>query len=660
MNKKRLIVPALLVLGVLFIFVGGTYAFFMYNKEGNSHEIIAGDIYLNIDRGSNLNLNNIYPETRTEARSRNDNYITFEIDGKNDSDETIYYEINLSHDEDVSGKTRFNDSDLMFDLYETNDGVDTLLIGSVNFDELNNAPIWTDKITKQGHYNYDIEYDGKYYAADTSSEGIAKCQTIAQGIAGSMGDMSDDQDNYYNFCALAGTVFGISLPIGVNKGWESSISPLEEAGFLSEVTPEWIDEDTTFHKTYKLRMWLSDKVIVSDTESDATYRTSDYANHYANVKVKVVGDFNEKEKPYAYLAEGDIVYQKIYSINNDGVNKITFTKLSSNELNSRYNSASSKVDLTEKETSNNKVYAFREDDELVVASDKLIVLNPFSVYMLSFPNVNEINFSNINTSIVSTMEEFFLGAGNESSILEINGISDWDVISLRDCLEMFRNTNGAIFDLSGWDTSNLVHTRSMFRSCPNLTTVYVGEYWTVENVFDSNDMFSSSHNIVGGNGKTWDSNYIDKTFAIADSPSTPGYLTMKTYKPKTTKYVYAYGDPDSELVTSFNDYVSSGLIDNHMFIRQEFYSEKEEVCIYMNDELYCFNAKYDEKEHLYEVFGSSNCEDVIEDVSYSCENDMFKCRYGVDFGDTISCHSKVSDEFCYTWGYDGYCGGLNY
>ena len=72
----------------------------------------------------------------------------------------------------------------------------------------------------------------------------------------------------------------------------------------------------------------------------------------------------------------------------------------------------------------------------------------------------------------------------------------------------------------------------MFYGCSTLKTIYVSNGWSVSGgVSSSTDMFYACNNLVGGQGTTFDSNYIDKTRAIIDrGTNNPGYLTPKTYK----------------------------------------------------------------------------------------------------------------------------------
>ena len=215
MKNSKKVVLFLLVIGCFFLIGGVTYAFFTYNKVGSNNKIIAGDISMSfLDDNDSISLTGIFPETVEEARSRDDNYVTFTIEGTNTSNKTIYYEIDLIHGDEETGLTRFNDKDLRFDLVEVVDSEDIIINENVSFNEINNSKIWVDSIE----------------------------------------DSSDD-----------------------------------------------------YNKTYKIRMWLDENVLISDTNSNASYSASTYKNHYGSIKVKVVGDFEEKTMPQpVYYAYADI------------------------------------------------------------------------------------------------------------------------------------------------------------------------------------------------------------------------------------------------------------------------------------------------------------------------------------------------------------------
>ena len=400
-NKKIYLVIALI--GVMSIIFGVTYAFFEYSKIGANHELIAGDIYMNFNEGTDsLSLGSVYPESVEHARSRDDNYITFTIDGKNESDKDIYYEIDLIHGDDHDGLTRFNDKDLRFDLSEIDGEEENILIGNVNFEELNNAKIWADTIGKDGsnsvklkdpHYEVNIsncvnyfndfyeedltlEQDGyqsfcsgegkiddvnginlgyiylndfitifsnspfdngdynidnlidnnvisnltfsyKYYTLKPNYDS-SSCMSLLSRVSYPF-DASDDEDGYEKFCEGTGTTLGYTISeLFMQDIVDAGLGNASIVTFLSALTI--IDTDNELlipgsgssNKTYKLRMWLSEDVLISDTEPDADYTATDYKNHYASIKVRVVGDFEEKTMPqpvyYAFADIADIDY----------------------------------------------------------------------------------------------------------------------------------------------------------------------------------------------------------------------------------------------------------------------------------------------------------------------------------------------------------------
>ena len=83
-------------------------------------------------------------------------------------------------------------------------------------------------------------------------------------------------------------------------------------------------------------------------------------------------------------------------------------------------------------------------------------------------------------------------------------------------------------DLSHFNTSKVTDMWAMFYHSNNLRTVYVGNGWSTAAVTNSAIMFSDCTSLVGGQGTTYNSNYIDKTYAHIDGgPSNPGYFTDK-------------------------------------------------------------------------------------------------------------------------------------
>ena len=93
--------------------------------------------------------------------------------------------------------------------------------------------------------------------------------------------------------------------------------------------------DSEINITYELRMWLSDDVLISDTDPKADYDTDTFKNSYANVKVSVYGDFAEKNIPLFVEADKTMVENnQAYFIATVTNNTPTTTySLSNNEIN---------------------------------------------------------------------------------------------------------------------------------------------------------------------------------------------------------------------------------------------------------------------------------------------------------------------------------------
>ena len=141
----------LIVILIVVLLLGGVgYGFFNYTKTSSSQQMIAGDIYFAFIEGDGeILLNNAFPETKEEARSRNDNYITFSIVGKNTSIKKIYYEFILDHGTKQSGnKSRYNDEDLRFDLVEIDSNGNDIkyLLNCASYDTLIQKRIFIDTI----------------------------------------------------------------------------------------------------------------------------------------------------------------------------------------------------------------------------------------------------------------------------------------------------------------------------------------------------------------------------------------------------------------------------------------------------------------------------------------------------------------------------------
>lgn len=198
-RKTNLIIMALVVLVGL---LGATYAFFNYYQEGSNQKLIAGEVYLKLNDGTDtLTMTNMFPETVEEARveTRTDNIITFSISGKNTAtNKKVTYNILLNPGDDVDGRTRLNTKDLRFDLILVEGETETLIQSAVSFPTLNETLVYSGAInantTTQTTVTYKLRMwiDGNVIISDTLDEADYDTQTYKNSFASVKVSVSGD------------------------------------------------------------------------------------------------------------------------------------------------------------------------------------------------------------------------------------------------------------------------------------------------------------------------------------------------------------------------------------------------------------------------------------------------------------------------------------
>ena len=134
-----------------------------------------------------------------------------------------------------------------------------------------------------------------------------------------------------------------------------------------------------------------------------------------------------------------------------------------------------------------------------------------------------IGLDKFNTSKVTDMEGMF-----QSSAATTLDLSSFNTSNVTDMRYMFYHSAATTLDLSSFNTSNVTYMDNMFYNNPNLKTIYASDKFNTNAVTSSDDMFTGTTNIVGGSGTTYNSSYVDKTYARIDGgTSSPGYFTTK-------------------------------------------------------------------------------------------------------------------------------------
>ena len=147
-----------------------------------------------------------------------------------------------------------------------------------------------------------------------------------------------------------------------------------------------------------------------------------------------------------------------------------------------------------------------------------------SAMFINCQNLTWLDVSKWDTSKVTDMSYIFKSC---EKLTWLN-VSNWDTSNVTDMKAMFADcSNLTSLDLSNWDTSNLTGMSHMFHNSSKLKTIYASTKFVTNNVTDSYRMFGGCSKLVWWNGTTYNSSYVDKTYARIDQPWTPWYFTLK-------------------------------------------------------------------------------------------------------------------------------------
>ena len=134
----------------------------------------------------------------------------------------------------------------------------------------------------------------------------------------------------------------------------------------------------------------------------------------------------------------------------------------------------------------------------------------------------------IYTESNCSLDYFFSYMELLSDIINLQYLHTNNVSSMN---QMFRNCmNLKWLDLSNFDMTNVTAINYMFYNCSELLKIYVGkDLWNTSNITSGNSVFGNCTALVGQNGKTYNSQHIDKTYARIDTSGNPGYLSARMY-----------------------------------------------------------------------------------------------------------------------------------
>ena len=143
-----------------------------------------------------------------------------------------------------------------------------------------------------------------------------------------------------------------------------------------------------------------------------------------------------------------------------------------------------------------------------------------------------LDVTKMKTGKVTSMFSMFEGCSGLTSI----DVSHFDTRNVTSLESMFENCYSLKkLDLSAFDTHNVTNMMRMFIECQELSTIIVGDKWTMENVdmenYGSDLMFYDCYKLVGGAGTTYAEWRVDGRYAHIDGgDNDPGYFTAAFLK----------------------------------------------------------------------------------------------------------------------------------
>ena len=261
------------------------------------------------------------------------------------------------------------------------------------------------------------------------------------------------------------------------------------------------NQEENISHNYVLRMWIDENVTISDTNPNADYTTAEWNTAYASLKVRVVGDFNPKELPGTMArlgaSYGEFWEDSILNVKSS-IKQVNFVQLDNNEIDTRYNAASIKSDVST--SVEYPVKAWLEVNETDATKYTMYVASEEEIYFpgdsnsvfYNFSNLETINFDNINTSQVTNMNAMFCGCSSLTS-LDVNGFDTGRVMTFS---STFQNCSGLTsLDLNNWDTSSVTVMYQMFYGCDALISLDLNN-WDTSNVDNMFLMFVGCNNLA--------------------------------------------------------------------------------------------------------------------------------------------------------------------
>ena len=275
-QKNKIIFLSSLIIGVLTLTLGVTFAIFNFNKTSTNSKLVVGDIYMHYNETNQITMENAMPNSLYIVNSVMSTQ-EYTEGGSNELSKCVDLLVLSTGMPSTDAETICKDGVVLQQAYDE---------GSLDQFNLTNKFIENNILVLNSSMPYfEFTVDGKNTTTD---------KDIWYEIVLSHGDnhatrTTRIRDDLLKF-RLVETKDGVETIVIGNK----SYSDLNN----HRIWVDTINKNTTTEvtHTYRLYMWISNDTIIGNVNQD--YTMEEWNDVFASIKVDVTGDFNEKELAY--------------------------------------------------------------------------------------------------------------------------------------------------------------------------------------------------------------------------------------------------------------------------------------------------------------------------------------------------------------------------
>ncbi len=484
-DKIRNIIVISIVM-ILIITLGISFATYGKLRTGRDNNVvISGDVYIRFNGMDKIVSNTLIPMTKSEALANNDNIYEFSIISKNTSEKNLNYGIKLENTGNI------NTNDIMVYLEEIDEDNKTkVVIDGLRYPDFENyiyanfvKANTNEEITR--NYKMRVWLRDGIIISDTESDATYSTnewQTRTLGLNVILeGDFTEKLVPLtYNYIPEINS-FNLNLANENKDNLRLKITSNDERikfnYSYTNVTPSQTeggeDTETVVEKTNQTSVDLSfnDAKDISLDVKGALSTGEDITFEVLKDNVTI-----EKFIITVYKTANDInimgTFPSSITDNKESITKVEFKNVSQSVLESDY-----PIILTYNDDGELRgdVRAKLENGTLTIGSDGTTYLKTGYYLFSEFTNLSNIDFTNVDTSLVASMYGMFNNCSSLTS-LELSNFNTSKVTSMR---AMFNECSSLVqLDLSSFDTSKVETMRSMFYGCSSLEQLDLSNFDT--------------------------------------------------------------------------------------------------------------------------------------------------------------------------------------